>query len=89
MPTTTTDSPPRSLKDPSYAFGIRFNGASLTATPSFDESLHDAMIRAIEGYAGTQVAECGRCKRTSDGFYRYPILLKGGKRGIALIEVSA
>lgn len=89
MATTTTEAPARTLKDPSYAFGISFNGAYLTATPSSDESLHDAMIRAIEVHAGVQVESCGRCKRTSDGYYRYPIQLDGGKQVLAFIKASA
>lgn len=91
MPSTNTsiEMPPRTLKDPNYEFTVLYEGASLKACPASDESLHDAMIRSIEDHAGATVAHCGRCKLTSKGYYRYPILLDSGKRAEAFIHAAA
>jgi hypothetical protein len=89
MPSTTsTDMPARTLKDPSYEFTFLFNGATLKAEPAPDDSLRDAMLRSIEGHAGVSVSHCGPCKLTSKGYYRYPIILDGGKRGEAFIHAA-
>ena len=70
------------------AFRVTFNGESLIADPARDESLHDAMIRALEKHSGSSVKTCGKCKRTN-GKYGYSIALASGLRAVAVIEGNA
>ena len=70
------------------AFRVTFNGESLIADPTREESLHDALIRALEKHSGSLVAKCGKCKR-ANGKYVYPIALANGLRADAIIEGNA
>ncbi|KZN20485.1 MULTISPECIES: hypothetical protein [Pseudomonas] len=70
------------------AFRVTFSGESLIADPARDESLHDAMIRALEKHSGSSVNMCGKCKRTN-GKYGYSIALANGLRAVAVIEGNA
>jgi len=70
------------------AFRVTFNGESLIADPTREESLHDGLIRALEKHSGSKVTKCGKCKRTN-GKYGYSITLANGLRAVAVIEGNA
>lgn len=76
------------FKPNDLAFSIIFNGTKLLANPTDNESLHNAMTRAIEQHAGTRVSEWGRCKKAGE-HYRYPITLANGTRGDVLVGCNA
>lgn len=76
------------IKRTPLAFRVTFNGESLIADPAREESLHDALIRALEKHSGSLVAKCGKCKRVN-GKYLYPIALANGLRADAIIEGNA
>lgn len=72
----------------SLAFRLNFNGTPLIAAPSENESLHEAMTRTIAQHAGSEVSDCGRCKKTGE-HYSYPITLANGIKGRAIVEGNA
>lgn len=72
----------------SLAFRLNFNGTPLIADPNENESLHEAMTRTIAQHAGSEVLDCGRCKKAGE-HYSYPITLANGLKARAIVEGNA
>ena len=72
----------------SLAFRLNFNGMPLIADPSENESLHEAMTRTIAKHAGSEVLDCGRCKKSGE-HYSYLITWANGLKGRAIVEGNA